>query len=88
MENKKIQVWMLIVLLLCSCGKEPQTSSISNEVTSSISPSISISSTSSHKETINDFSGTEASRSFNKKGYEVLYKDINFKMCRYDRIGK
>lgn len=70
---------MLIGLLLCSCGKAPQASSTSNEIMSSTSPSNSTSSTSSHKETINDFSGTEASRSFNKRGYEVLYKDINFK---------
>lgn len=79
MKKKKIQLWMLIGLLLCSCGKEPQALSTSNEITSSTSPSILASFTSSHKETVNDFSGTEASRSFNKKGYEVLYKDINFK---------
>lgn len=76
---KKIQAFIFVGLLLCSCGKKPQGSSTSKEDTSLTTPSSFTSVETSKKETINDFSGTKASRSFASQGYSTLYKDINFK---------
>ena len=80
MKKRKILAIVFVGLLLCSCGKEPSFSSTTkNELTSSDAPSSTTSFVSSNKETLNDFSGTEASKSFASRGYEALYKDINFK---------